>query len=286
MTDRPWPGWGPAGRRAAVSITFDNLGEAMDISLGTWGSDREVGKHYSVHQVLPRILEMLDELHVRSTYFVEGWGAQTYPDAVAGLLSGGHEVGYHGWLHEHWSGLTSREQERDLLTRGVEALSAQGVTVRGFRPPGGLMTPWTASLMEELSLTYVSPAGSRAGTVGRSLVALPFEWLAIDAYYLFDAFAPLRLRRGDPAGRLSPDVMAAAMRQAVDRTVETGGSLALLFHPFLMNTEESFAAMRDVIAFVLGHPDVWCARCDEQVDWMLGRRESLPPAELDERSWR
>src|SRR5215210_7251904 len=28
--------WGPDGRTAAVSVTFDNLGEAMELSRGTW----------------------------------------------------------------------------------------------------------------------------------------------------------------------------------------------------------------------------------------------------------
>jgi hypothetical protein len=28
--------WGPQGRRASVSVTFDNLGEACDINMGRW----------------------------------------------------------------------------------------------------------------------------------------------------------------------------------------------------------------------------------------------------------
>lgn len=37
------PGWGPAGKKGAVSFTFDNLGEASDIEFGKWPKDHPVG---------------------------------------------------------------------------------------------------------------------------------------------------------------------------------------------------------------------------------------------------
>ena len=48
MTDTfiPKHGWGPDGRRAALSITDDNLGEAAEVELGLWG-DQPVGQHHT-----------------------------------------------------------------------------------------------------------------------------------------------------------------------------------------------------------------------------------------------
>jgi hypothetical protein len=39
--------WGPEGKQAGVTITFDNLGEASDLEFGRWPIDRPVGQHHS-----------------------------------------------------------------------------------------------------------------------------------------------------------------------------------------------------------------------------------------------
>src|SRR5882672_1344757 len=50
-------GWGPDGRRGAVSFTFDNLGEASDIEFGKWPKDQPIGSHMSITQVVPELLQ-------------------------------------------------------------------------------------------------------------------------------------------------------------------------------------------------------------------------------------
>ena len=64
--------WGPDSCRAGVSVTFDNLGEAADLERGLWPEDEPLGRHFSVKLTLPRILDTLDELELRATFFVEG----------------------------------------------------------------------------------------------------------------------------------------------------------------------------------------------------------------------
>ena len=49
----------PDGRRAAVSLTFDNLGEAAEIQLGLRRADDQRGGHWSVVVRLPIVLEEL-----------------------------------------------------------------------------------------------------------------------------------------------------------------------------------------------------------------------------------
>jgi hypothetical protein len=40
----------------AISITFDNLGEAAQLELGMWPDDVAQGQHFTVTEVLPRLL--------------------------------------------------------------------------------------------------------------------------------------------------------------------------------------------------------------------------------------
>ncbi len=49
----------PNGAKAAVSFTMDNLGEAQDVNKGVWPAGQPVGRHFSVREVLPRVLDML-----------------------------------------------------------------------------------------------------------------------------------------------------------------------------------------------------------------------------------
>jgi hypothetical protein len=63
--------WGPDGARAAVVLTFDNLGEAQDLEFGSWPQGQPLGRHPSVLIVLPRILAMLAELQLPASFFVE-----------------------------------------------------------------------------------------------------------------------------------------------------------------------------------------------------------------------
>jgi len=49
-----------------------------------------------VRSTLPRILDVLGELGLRSTFFVQGLNIELYPDALLGILDSSHELGYHG----------------------------------------------------------------------------------------------------------------------------------------------------------------------------------------------
>lgn len=280
------PSWGPAGRAGAVSITFDNLGEAMELSLGTWPDDVPVGRHYSVVDVLPRVLDLLRRVGVHATYFVEGWSADVYPGAVRALQESGHEIGCHGWRHEHWPDLEDRAVETELIGRAAAALRERGVDLRGFRPPGGAMTSSTAELLRSEGFSYVSPPGGRALSID-GLLALPFRWTAVDAYYFFDEFAALRRRCGDTEDVLPPEVLVTRVEQVVDEVVATGGYVSLLFHPFLQADEQRFAAMEQIITCVAGRDDIWCAPCAEHAEWASLHPEVLDrKAEVDRLSWR
>ena len=45
------------------------------------------------------LLDDLDEAGVIGTFFVVGWVAERYPELVAAILAGGHEVGSHSFWH-------------------------------------------------------------------------------------------------------------------------------------------------------------------------------------------
>jgi peptidoglycan/xylan/chitin deacetylase (PgdA/CDA1 family) len=236
-----------------VSVTFDNLGEAAEIEGGAWDDDQPLGQHFSVVDILPRLLERLDAHGVRATFFVEAINAEINPAALASICDGGHEVACHAWRHENWGALDAR-RERELLERCREALGPAG-----FRPPGGQLTERTPALLRELGFTYVSPAGERAGVLD-GVAVLPFRWPLIDAYYYLPNFAGLRERNGDPADPMPPDAMRDAFLQAIDGNDQP--HIPLLFHPFLVSMgDEYLKAIDAVLAHVAARGD--SVRMDE-----------------------
>jgi peptidoglycan/xylan/chitin deacetylase (PgdA/CDA1 family) len=248
---------------AAVSLTFDNLGEVTDLERGQWPDAEPLGRHFSVTRALPRILDLLDETGLRATFFVEGLNTELYPDTLRELEAAGHEVGYHGWRHEPWGGL-DRGTEWELLERGVRRMGELGLRPAGFRPPGGDLTPASLELLHEFGFTYCSPAGE--AVQGGEVVVLPFRWELLDAVHYLPRFAGRRGRLLGTRDPLPPERLQAAVTEAIDEAVREQGYLSLLFHPFLAEPEERFAVMREVFARVRALGDagaLWCAPCRE-----------------------
>jgi peptidoglycan/xylan/chitin deacetylase (PgdA/CDA1 family) len=84
------PPWWPDGTRGAVSITFDNLGEAAELELGLRDASAPLGGHYSVTTALPIVLTMLSAVALQGTFFLEGINAEIYPDALHAIRDAGH----------------------------------------------------------------------------------------------------------------------------------------------------------------------------------------------------
>ncbi|HEY0939002.1 MAG TPA: polysaccharide deacetylase family protein [Steroidobacter sp.] len=85
----------------------------------------------------PRVLDVLEQAHVKATFFAIGQHAQRAPDLMRRIHAAGHAVGNHTFSHRHpWfmSQRTARAQVRD----GANALSdVLGVAPRFYRPPHG-----------------------------------------------------------------------------------------------------------------------------------------------------
>lgn len=268
-------GWGPEGRPAAVAVTFDNLGEAADLERGRWPADEPLGHHVSVTRALPKVLALLFENRLPATFFVEGINAELYPDALRAIGAAGHELAYHGWRHELWADLTPA-RERELLQRGVNALGQIGLRPAGFRPPGGALRSSTWHALAEAGFTYCSPAGDGAARRD-GLAVLPFRWTLIDAFHYLPHFAERRRAAAGDPDPLAPGALQATLSHALQDAVRGGTFLALLFHPFLADADDRFAAIRAVLCQLRALVDqrtVWSASMREIAAWVREQQDA------------
>lgn len=258
----------PDGIRAAAMFTFDMDGEAVMLTDHPETADYlDVMAHQRYGRVaIPRILRMLDRLGLRTTFFLPGWVAETWPDMARSVRDAGHEIGHHGYLHESVRGADEATEEGYLL-RGLEALdTVLGIRPVGYRPPSCDMNFRTPSLVARHGFVYESglmdsdwPYRHASG-----LVELPMHWSLDDwnRYNYVPGYASSPILR--------PSAVADAWAEELEATVAVGGLFDLTMHPFISGRPARAAALESLIRRTQAMDGVWVAAADEIAAWVAG----------------
>jgi hypothetical protein len=133
--------------RASLSLDLDDLWSY----LRTRGDPSWESRPSYLPDFLPRVLDVLDRIGVRITFFVVGFDAtrkENQPHLRA-ITERGHEVGNHSFAHECWLHRYSTAELEADIQKAEEALrAATGQQPTGFRGPG---FSWSADLFEVLA---------------------------------------------------------------------------------------------------------------------------------------
>jgi len=195
-------------RDVSVCLTFDF--DAISVWVGpkkskspnliARGEFGEIGAH--------RLVDLLAEYRLPSTWFIPGHTIDTYPAVCERVVAAGHEVGYHGYCHEAPSSQRDEADERAILDKAVDCIERlSGQAPIGHRVPGGNVGERWLRLLLEYGFSYDSsmapndygPTYCRLGDVVRTdaafgfgtpvdLVELPFDWTLDDwPYFTYDA---------------------------------------------------------------------------------------------------
>jgi len=154
--------------RACVSLDLDDLWTYLK----THGDPAWAERPTFLPVFIPRVLELLDRLDLRITFFVVGADAACpeHRALFGDLARAGHEFGNHSHEHDPWLHLYPSEELEADLRRAEEAIrEATGHGVVGFRGPG---FSWTPTLLEVLAArgygfdastlpTYLAPLARR-----------------------------------------------------------------------------------------------------------------------------
>lgn len=265
--------WGPDGRAAAACVTFDHLGEAAELQMGIWPSGTPIGHHHSVERELPAVLDMLRG-RPPVTFYLETWNFEHYPDAVRSIVDAGHEVGWHGWLHEPWT-RSSEAELRAAFERSLVAFDKLGIRPTAARPPGGLLGQHGLDLLREYGFTRVSLAGTTHG-LQDDMPLLPFPWTAVDGCYYIPAFASLRIEEPGPDA-VGPEVLLRGAEKLLEEAVANGGFVSFVFHVLWQNTPEKIAAIATLMDRLDADERIWHAPSAEVSEWMITHPADFGP---------
>src|SRR5262249_20124149 len=135
----------PNGARVAVALSFDIDNATVPLSRGDLGSEVISRGQYGAVDGLPRILRLLDRENVPASFFIPAVSAALNPEMIPSILSRKrHEIGVHGWIHEHLGMLDNEAEERRLLNQSIALLTkAMGRKPVGYRAPSWAMSLYT-----------------------------------------------------------------------------------------------------------------------------------------------
>jgi polysaccharide deacetylase family protein (PEP-CTERM system associated) len=103
------------------------------------------------------MLELLDELHARATFFVLGMAARAHPELLERIVAAGHEIGCHGDAHLPVHSQTPQEFATDLRAARATIEQLTGRIPVGYRAPAFSITKasdWAYRVLAQEGFAY------------------------------------------------------------------------------------------------------------------------------------
>ena len=124
-----------------------------------------------IGRLLPPLLDLLDEMKLRISFFVVGQDAaiERNKPALRTIVDRGHDVGNHSFHHEPWLSSYTPDEIRGEVQAAEGAIAdATGVRPLGFRGPGFSWNPVLVDVLLEAGYRYdASTLPTFIGPLGR-----------------------------------------------------------------------------------------------------------------------
>lgn len=251
----------PDGTRCAVVLSFDLDAETLWLSRNPASADSPVVLSqgaYGPRVGVPRLLRMMERAGVRGTFFVPGWVVEKHREVVREIVATGHEVGYHGYLHER---VRDPQEEMETISRCRGLMGdLLGVAPVGYRAPMFEILQGTMERLADAGFEYSSnfmdsdhPYLHRL-PAGRALVELPTNWLFDDSAHFFFTMQ-------DPPRRpiATPSAVMEIWRSEFDAIYDEGGCLVFVLHPQVIGRGSRVRLLEQLVAYMRGRPGTWLA---------------------------
>ena len=249
----------PNGARVAVGLSFDVDNASASLATGDLISESISRGEYGAIDGVPRILRLLDTYQLPASFFIPAVSHLLHPQMIPTILaSGRHEIGVHGWIHEHLPSVNDAAAEQDMLTRAIDTLTrAIGKRPVGYRAPSWQFSQHTMSQIKAAGFLYDSSlmASDAAYEIlldkqPTGIVELPIERILDDFPYFGGA---------TNGGLPSPDLIEKVFRSEFDVAYDEGGLFILTMHPHITGHRSRIAGLETLILHMKSKPGVWFA---------------------------
>ncbi len=254
--DHPWPG----DRKCAVFTSFDVDSESVWLDYDTKNTERLVTMSFGGYEArvgVPRLLEYLRSIELKSTFFIPGWVVEAHPKMCEAIVKDGHEVGHHGYTHKRPEP-ADFERDKEEIDRGLEALkSVLGVTPVGYRAPGGENYDALLAHLRARGILYSSsfrddirPYRHRLKDGSGGPIELPVNMSFDDWLYGMS-------NRYSPRPMFPSEHVLSIWNGELDQVRSWGGLVTMVLHPQVTGRPMRLGIFRDFVARARGLGDVW-----------------------------
>jgi peptidoglycan/xylan/chitin deacetylase (PgdA/CDA1 family) len=174
------------------------------------------------------------------------------------MLTEGHEIGHHGYLHERPDTLSDEEEEA-VLVRGIEVLERlTGKKPVGYRSPAWELKPSSPALLKHYGFRYDSSLMGNdipyyVATQNGNLLELPIQWI-------LDDYPHYAMNLG---GISSPEKVFEVWSSEFEGYHRYNGCYILTMHPFVSGRPSRVMLLERMIRYINGFEGVWWATLEE-----------------------
>jgi peptidoglycan/xylan/chitin deacetylase (PgdA/CDA1 family) len=254
--------------RSIVCLTFDFDAISGWIARGMATPSVISRGEFGPNVALPRILKLLKDYDVTSSWYIPGHTIATYPEACARVAEAGYEIGHHGWTHRPPATLSREEEEEELVRANEAILRLTGRKARGYRSPSWDLSAHSVELLLKHGFIYDSsmmgddytPYRVRQGDVieleaparfgpETALIEMPISW-TLDDFPHFEFIRtptwilPGNMNANNVLGNWLDDFLY------LDQNLEWG-VITYTFHPFVIGRGHRMVMLEKLIKALL-----------------------------------
>jgi peptidoglycan/xylan/chitin deacetylase (PgdA/CDA1 family) len=256
----------PNGAKSALFIGFDVDAETAWIGNNPSNVDRLVTvSHggYDARVGIAKILELLDELALKATFFIPGWAALAHTAACEPIVAAGHEIGHHGYLHKMPERIKLDEaiEEIDLGFNALE--KALGVRPVGYRAPSGENFPELLAYLRDSGIAYSSSFRDDIRPYRHLLADGRPGPVEIPVNFAFDDWNFGMSSRTSPRPLFGKETVLPLWIDEFEATHAWGGVTTMVLHPQVSGRPMRWHILRAFLLHVQAKGDVWIATGEE-----------------------
>lgn len=260
----------PSGKRIAVMVTFDFDAELLRKSVI---GKREIGfsdtsrGQYGPDEGLARCLAMLKRQNLRTTFFIPGRIAELYPDKVQQIAQAGHELAYHGYMHEATVDMPPEEEQANMAKSEELLARFSGRQPVGYRGPLDLLPNCALQLMQKRGYLYCSTLKDCDWAYIHEdypVVELPTEPTLDDFSWFYFSYAD----EATITCSYPVDYVYDVWKDNFDELANEGDKVMVLkLHPQLIGRSSRVRMLERFIAYMKAN-GAWLASCEEVANYV------------------